>query len=68
MMQQQAEPFVPIEEVAKQFSVSTTTIRTWIKGGHIPKETFLKVGNTYRFRLSEIEDALVNNCTNCEED
>lgn len=51
-------PFVPIDDVAKHFSVSVSTIRTWVRQGHIPKDTYIKVGNTYRFSLPDVCAAL----------
>jgi|TARA_R100000234_G_scaffold79641_1_gene49857 predicted DNA-binding transcriptional regulator AlpA len=54
-----AEPFVPIEKVADHFAVSISTVRTWIRTDNLPKDSFLKIGNTYRFRLSEVSDALM---------
>ena len=53
-------PFATIEDVAKYFVVSVATVRTWLRNGTIPKHTYLKVGNTYRFNLPEVADALVN--------
>tara|TARA_R110002110_G_scaffold17663_1_gene75260 strand:+ start:2145 stop:2396 length:252 start_codon:yes stop_codon:yes gene_type:complete len=55
-----AEPFVPIEDVAKHFAVSISTIRAWLRQGHIPKDTYVKLGNTYRFKLPAVEAALTN--------
>jgi excisionase family DNA binding protein len=55
-----SEPFVPIEELAKQFTVSVSTIRAWVRQGHIPKDTYLKIGNTYRFNVSAVVNALSN--------
>lgn len=55
-----ASPFVNIEDLSKHFSVSIATVRTWIKNGTIPKHTYLKIGNTYRFNLSEVTDALTS--------
>jgi len=52
------EPFVPIEELAKHFSVSVSTVRAWIRQGHIPKHAYLKIGNTYRFSISKVVAAL----------
>jgi excisionase family DNA binding protein len=51
-------PFVPIEEVAKHFTVSVSTIRAWVRQGHIPKDTYIKVGNTYRFSIDNVAAAL----------
>jgi len=53
-------PFATIEEVAKYFVVSVATVRTWLRTGTIPKHTYLKVGNTYRFNLPDVAAALVN--------
>lgn len=49
------EPFVPIEQVAKHFSVSVSTVRAWIRQDLIPS---LKLGGVYRFKISEVELAL----------
>lgn len=53
-----SEPFVPIEELAKRFTVSVSTVRAWVRQGYIPKDTYLKVGNTYRFNVSKVVQAL----------
>ena len=53
-------PFVPIEDVSKHFSVSVSTIRGWVRKGHIPKNTYIKVGNTYRFSIADVSSALTN--------
>lgn len=53
-------PYVPIEDVAKHLSVSVSTIRAWVRQGYIPKATYIKVGNTYRFRLAAVVDHLTN--------
>jgi len=55
-----SRPFVPIEELAKHFSVSISTIRAWVRQGHIPKDTYIKVGNTYRFSIEDVAAALTN--------
>ena len=51
------EAYVPIEDMAKHFAVSVSTARAWIRQGLVPA---LKVGSVYRFKLSEVEDALRN--------
>tara|TARA_R100000951_G_C2535084_1_gene147575 strand:+ start:171 stop:461 length:291 start_codon:yes stop_codon:yes gene_type:complete len=51
-------PFVPIEDLSKHFSVSVSTIRGWVRKGHIPKSTYIKVGNTYRFSIGDVSEAL----------
>lgn len=52
------EPFVTIDEVAKFFSVSVSTVRAWIRRGYLPQSSYLFLGNTYRFRITEVVDAL----------
>lgn len=52
------EPFVPIDVVAQHFAVSTATVRSWVKNKYIPSDTYVKLGNTYRFQLSRVTDAL----------
>ena len=49
------EPYVPIEGVAKHFSVSISTVRSWIRGRVVPS---LKIGGVYRFKLTEVDAAL----------
>jgi excisionase family DNA binding protein len=49
------ESFVPIEAVAKHFAVSISTVRAWIRQDLIPS---LKIGGVYRFKISEVEDAM----------
>ena len=55
--------FVPIENVAKHFTVSVSTIRAWLRAGKIPANTYIKVGSTYRFNLPDVESALVGKPT-----
>ena len=56
-------PFVPIEDLSKHFSVSVSTIRAWVRQGHIPKDTYIKVGNTYRFSIDDVSTALTKRDT-----
>ena len=53
-------PYVPVEAVAKYFAVSISTVRAWVRQGHIPKSTYIKFGNTYRFNLTAIVEHLTN--------
>lgn len=55
-----APAYVPIEDVAKYLTVSVSTVRAWVRQGHIPKTTYIKVGNTYRFRLDAVVEHLTN--------
>ena len=52
------EPFIQIEDLAKHFAVSISTIRAWVRQGHIPKSTYIKIGNTYRFNKTSVTEAL----------
>lgn len=51
--------FVPIEKVARHFTVSVSTIRAWVRQDKVPSDTYIKVGNTYRFNLDAVEAALI---------
>lgn len=50
---------VPIEEVAKHFTVSISTVRTWIRQGLIPRDTYIKIGQTYRFDVPRMMEAMM---------
>jgi len=50
--------FVQIDEIAKYFSVSVSTIRAWVRQGNIPANAYIKVGNTYRFSIPMTVEAL----------
>jgi excisionase family DNA binding protein len=49
------ESYVAIEDVAKHFAVSVSTVRAWLRQDLIPS---LKVGGVYRFKLGEVDAAL----------
>lgn len=53
-------PFVTIESLAQYFCVSVSTIRAWVRQGHIPENTYIKLGNTYRFNREAVEHALMS--------
>jgi excisionase family DNA binding protein len=59
-MSEVKSPFVMIEDVAKHFSVSVSTVRAWIRQNSIPKDTYIKVGHTYRFHLENVVAALTS--------
>jgi len=52
------ENYVPVEEVAEHLSVKVSTIRQWVNKGLIPKNTYIKVGYTYRFSIPAVIEAL----------
>lgn len=53
-----SQSYVPIEELANHLSVKVTTIRDWVNKGYIPKDTYIKVANTYRFNIPDVIAAL----------
>lgn len=53
------DSYVQIEDVAKYFAVSVSTVRAWLRQGHIPEEAYLKIGNTYRFKVKDVEQYLI---------
>ncbi len=52
------EAFVPISKLADHLHIKVSTVREWLKRGYIPRSAYLKIGNTYRFHLSEVIKAL----------
>tara|TARA_R100001369_G_C3325037_1_gene169548 strand:- start:4691 stop:4945 length:255 start_codon:yes stop_codon:yes gene_type:complete len=61
------QEYVAIESVAEKFSVSISTVRSWIRKGFIPRDSYIKAGNTYRFKLDEIESSLRKDSSEDEE-
>jgi len=53
-MDQEFEPYVPTEDVAKLFNVNQKTIRAWVRQGFITPQSYVKLGHTLRFRLSRV--------------
>ena len=49
--------FVTIEDLAKHFKVSISTLRSWIRQEHIPKDTYIKIDSTYRFCVEDVTNA-----------
>lgn len=52
------DQYVSIDEVAKYYSVSVSTVRSWIRTGKLTANDFLKLGNTYRFKIADVDAAL----------
>lgn len=50
--------YVSIEDVAKYYAVSVSTVRTWIRTNKLTPTDFLKLGNTYRFKIADVDAAL----------
>jgi len=57
------EPYVEIEDVAKHLRVSVSTVRAWLRQNKVPSNTYVKIGKTYRFKLSHVDKALLNSVT-----
>ncbi|MCU6734073.1 helix-turn-helix domain-containing protein [Diplocloster agilis] len=49
------EKWVNLEDIAEHLSVSTDTVRTWIKNGKLP---FYRAGKRYKFKISEVDEWL----------
>jgi hypothetical protein len=45
---------VPIDAVASALGVTVPAVRNWVNDGKIPQDTYIKMGNTYRFDLERI--------------
>ena len=43
-MTEDKSPFVTIENLAQYFHVSVSTIRSWVRQGHIPETTYIGLG------------------------
>ena len=44
------EKWVNLEDIAEHLSVSTDTVRNWIKDGKLP---FYRAGKRYKFKISD---------------
>ena len=54
-----SEPtYVTIDKLAEHFGLAVTTLQKWVKTGNIPRGTYVKAGQTYRFNLRAVEHAL----------
>lgn len=51
----EVEKWVNLEDIADYLSVSTDTVRNWIKSGKIP---YYRAGKRYKFRISEVDEWL----------
>ena len=49
------EKWVNLEDIAEHLSVSTDTVRNWIKDGKLP---FYRAGKRYKFKISEVDEWL----------
>jgi len=51
-------PYANISKVAEYFRVSVSTVRKWVHSGQIPADTYIRIGEVYRFRMDDVEAAL----------
>lgn len=57
-MQDDSLVYVPIKDLSEVLNTKVTTLRSWVKAGTIPKSTYIKAGNTYRFCVPQVIAAL----------
>jgi excisionase family DNA binding protein len=50
--------YVTVDGVADYYKVSPSTVRNWVKSGQIPSTCYLKLNNTYRFVIADVDKAL----------
>ena len=56
-VEQTPEKWVNLEDIAEHLSVSSDTVRAWIKNGKLP---FYRAGKRYKFKISEVDEWLRN--------
>jgi excisionase family DNA binding protein len=52
-------PFASTDTLKDYLDVSVHTIRQWVRDGKIPRTSYLLIGNTYRFHIRAVQDALL---------
>lgn len=52
------DKYTTIEQAAENYQVSVSTFRSWVRTGVIPPTSYIKVGRTFRFKISEVDAAL----------
>lgn len=50
--------YVTIDKLALHFGLAVTTLQKWVKTGIIPRDTYVKAGQTYRFNVGAVERVL----------
>lgn len=54
-----SKAFKTAEEMASHLSITVVTLREWVRKGYIPASTYIKIGNTYRFNLELVTQAML---------
>ena len=49
---------ITIDDLAKRLAVSISTVRSWVRQGFIPKDTYVQIAKTYRFDYDRVIEAL----------
>jgi|TARA_B100002019_G_scaffold285463_1_gene294462 predicted site-specific integrase-resolvase len=49
-----SSPFVSAADLAAHFDVHEVTIREWRDKGYIPRQSYIRAGQTYRYNLDEV--------------
>ncbi|MCZ2444225.1 MAG: helix-turn-helix domain-containing protein [Flavobacteriales bacterium] len=47
------EKWVNLEDIAEHLSLSTDTVRTWVKKGKLP---VYRAGKRYKFKITEVDE------------
>lgn len=47
--------YMSFEELSRYLGVNITTLRSWVRNGSIPRETYIQAGQTYRFHVEDVE-------------
>ena len=61
MSEPDESPYLSLEEVAKRFKVSDSTVRKWVRNEDIPKDSYFLLGHTYRFDIDKVTKHLFSN-------
>ena len=56
------EPYINKAEVGRRLGIRPRTVDAWLKNGRL---IFYKIGRSVRFRWSEVEAHLAENCRVC---